>query len=113
MTFINVQQEYIRVINIYSVKHGHYFSTTLNFICKLKSEQPVSYHHKLNRNFHAYHLDLLIYQKYLDLHSICGVNISSDSCQLLLPVSVFILLMWLTQPIAHIQGRVVMGNDKQ
>jgi len=28
MTFINVQQEYVRVTNIYSLKRGHYFSTT-------------------------------------------------------------------------------------
>jgi hypothetical protein len=85
----------------------------IRFIGKLKSEQPVSYHHKLNRNFHTYHLDLLIYQKCLGWHSNCGVSISSDSCQLLLPVGVFVLLMWLTQPIAHFQGRVIMGSDKR
>jgi hypothetical protein len=81
--------------------------------CKLKSEQPVSYHHKLIRSFCTYHLDLLIYQKCLDWHSICGVNISSDSCQLLLPVGVFILFMWPTQPIAHIQARVIVGSDER
>ena len=79
-----------RIYKIYKhlyLKAWSLFQYYMKF-CKLKSEQPVLYRRKLNRNIHTYHLYLLIYMKCLDWHSDCGVSISSDSCQLSPPVSV-------------------------